>query len=675
MSEGRFESDEGGNVSNQVLPNTDGTRGRKRRRRRKRKRDNKNGAKRNERAEQEPLARDEVPAAGAGLLAADAAPATRSGLLDAEAARRLADAARSRERASRAALERTRAILDPAARTGASERANGADPGRDAPRPLLATEAAAAPSGWRTRPLAPERAADESDEASTPDRPTDALRVARGTIRELKATLAIAREASVSQRAERAHLRARVEELESQQQAAHSDRREVEHLRERLARQAREAQQAERTRGALETELTRVRGSLVEREDELARLYDRLREEHQALAETRRALAIENERHAESRALLGRLKTTLEGVSASTFSNAHADTSTIAGAPAGAHRQAVPETTQTGDATDPRLAPPSGLRDRDAGEPERTETDGGRVAAVFDLWQDEQLRRNLGPLGIEGFADLVRSALERRDRPVLLQIGRRAWIHAHRLAEQLLEAGAGAFTIHVADPDASCREGSVPADSPLRERLSPIDFPADPRALRRAIEACGAEIVVCRDFLSDRTDVDPWLDVLVPVADTSGCLILCESTGHDVGSPPEDVSALGERIWALMPERYTRTRARPGEADDGRTGRCERGRSGPTIERWADAFAAREHLEANTLSERLRAKARPQLAARFGFLSLAFLNPAIAANFDPQAARDRRFLEQVADLDERKIESGGVQPLRFVSVVDPRLED
>jgi hypothetical protein len=65
---------------------------------------------------------------------------------------------------------------------------------------------------------------------------------------------------------------------------------------------------------------------------------------------------------------------------------------------------------------------------------------------------------------------------------------------------------------------------------------------------------------------------------------------------------------------------------------------------------------------------------QPDLTDRFGYLALAFVDSPISRHFDPSAERDRRFLTQLADLDEHRIESGEVPALSFVARVDPNVD-
>jgi hypothetical protein len=59
------------------------------------------------------------------------------------------------------------------------------------------------------------------------------------------------------------------------------------------------------------------------------------------------------------------------------------------------------------------------------------------------------------------------------------------------------------------------------------------------------------------------------------------------------------------------------------------------------------------------------------MISQFGFLAEPFIASDISENFDSSAPRDLRFLRQVADLDDRKIEAGLAPALHLIALVDP----
>ncbi len=268
-------------------------------------------------------------------------------------------------------------------------------------------------------------------------------------------------------------------------------------------------------------------------------------------------------------------------------------------------------------------------------------------------------------MGIESFADLLRSPLDRRaeqfngEQPIVL-IGYGAWRIAKRLADGLVLNGGGAFRIHVADPEGPDAPGSSAAghDSPLREFFSRIDFPDTCAAFEASLDSIRPCVIASCDFLSRMEELDDWLACFGRAVDAGSSLVLSEGTGIDPIEPPEGMVEIGERIWDLMPERYTRI----GDSDE-------------VSGSWSEAFEASGSRPANHLVTRLRECFRPEIFTQFGFLAEPFVASAIGQNFDPDASRDGRFFNQVADLDDRKIEAGIAPALHLVARVDLLAED
>jgi len=184
---------------------------------------------------------------------------------------------------------------------------------------------------------------------------------------------------------------------------------------------------------------------------------------------------------------------------------------------------------------------------------------------IFDAWQDDQIRRQFGPMGIDSFGDPLSVPLTRGDGArssvqAIVLIGRGAAEVAGKIAESLVRHEIGAFHIHVADPrgEDALDRGGLSIDSPLREFLSPIPFPRDPEQLEASLEQLHPRAIVARDFLSREDDVAPWLACLERATARGASLVFSEGTGNACVAPPPEVAQIGERIWELMPERYTR---------------------------------------------------------------------------------------------------------------------
>ena len=281
--------------------------------------------------------------------------------------------------------------------------------------------------------------------------------------------------------------------------------------------------------------------------------------------------------------------------------------------------------------------------------------------AVFELWQDAQIRRHLGPLGIDCFADLVRMPFARRARsggdPIrILLIGRGAWQEAARLASGLVQREPAPFQLHVADPfdpDAA-GERALGHENPLRDLIRGFALPPTPEALASRLASLEPELLVSSHFLSAQADPSIWLEAFEGLRARGHALIFAERTGAPIPPRTSEIAKIGERIWARMPDRYKRQLE-----------------SGAPIPSWHEAFEASEAMHANGCLGALRARFDFELCAPFGHLAEPFIGSGIGSRFSVGAPRDLRFLTQVADVDDRQIEAGIAPALHFVALVDP----
>ena len=622
----------------------------------------------------------------------------RGALLDAASARRLAADARKRERESRIALEEAQKAL-----------------GTDVP-PASPTE----PAGWQQRALVargrlteaksqpePEVAAPSEAREQTPTEPSAAptldpeetlralgreLRLARAENRERESTLALAREKTRRQHEEIERLRRALAESDradgsepsadettaSAGLAAAGEDTTVRALDgdDSLALAARvtalEAELAERDAetARLDEALAQARALDTQRRERIDALQDRLEAQDRALDAARREYELERQRHTRSRGLITRLRTTLSAaVPDEAFAREEDPIALDAAAGSDARsmdaRDLAPEPTEAIPALrsdeEPTVDIDAAVIDRagvSAHDAEQRRAD----VRLFDDWLDDQVRRHFGPMGIDQLSDLMIAPLARRSAEAdggatILLLGRNGWLRAAGLAEALVAASAEPVTIHVADPVGAPDDLEIDSDSPLRDLLIPTPAPADPEALASLLDTLRPALVVSHSHLSNEASPDAWLAVLEDAVARHTALLFVESTGVGDVPAPEEVRAVGDRIWSLLPERYA---LRPG--DD------------VPLPTWSAAFEQASRDLANGLFEALRSRFRPELSARFGFLVAPFLHAGLAANFDVEAERDRRFLEQVADLDERRIEAGEAPALHAIALVDPLAE-
>ena len=632
---------------------------------------------------------------------ADETSESRGALLDAASARRLAADARRRERESRAALEAAQKALGteptepegdavaPPERSGWQQRAlvaRSPSETTDGGPPIV--EASASPAAEAKEPAA------EATPARAVLEPEDTLRalgrelrVVRAENRERESTLALARETTRRQREEIERLRAALAEHERTDTVPPDEAAPVTPPApvvadttvraldggDSLALAARvtalEAELAERDgeRTQLEAAIAEARAQDAQRRDQIDALQDRLEAQDRALDAARREYELERQRHTRSRGLIARLRATLAAAAPdeSLFEDEDPLTRTAApGVDPGVGEAAPrPETTAPaagiGEVEPPPVADPAAQQ----GTFEATRALRRAEARLFDDWLDDQVRRHFGPMGIDRLSDLLIGPLARRTSavdgdPTVLLLGRNAWGRAAALAEGLVAGSSAPVAIHVADPVGGPDDLDLDADSPVRDLLVPAPAPEDAIALAGLLDSLRPAFVICHDLLSHEESPDAWLEALEGATHRRAALLFVETTGVGPMEAPDEVRAVGDRIWSLLPERYA---SLPGEAQP--------------YPSWSAAFERAACGVPNGLFEALRSRFRPELSARFGFLIAPFLHAGLAANFDPDAERDQRFLAQVADLDERRVESGEAPALHGIVLVDPLAED
>lgn len=599
-------------------------------------------------------------------------PRVRGALLGSAEARQLAQEARAREQVSRAALASAHEALRSEATTTGSSVSQPAKTthGWQQRSPVRPVPEPAAASSWTQKSLVTEPTTATAattmpsfDAVRTDPRPDERL-AARAEIRELRATLAIARDTTIGQKKEITALRRRLAEQDGLLRSLEEARSEQSRLYDQLRSNERETQTRDAERISLEQTLAARESEIAARGAQLDQLRERFDVQDRALNDARLQFEQERSRSTATQELLARLRHTLGIAHASEASSismrspaAPPDPSTAAGA------SAFPSEDSN---FDPEwLMDEPNLQERTTQEPilEARSTTRPRPA-IFEPWQDDQVRRNFGPMGIDNIVDLLRAPLARRtssahpeQQIVLLGHGALRW--ATTLAEGLVQNGTAPFILHVADPDQGewSTVHGIAQESPIRDFLCPLPFPKSPEALADSLSSLGPAALISRDFLSRIDDVTPWLDVLSEFSETGSCLLFSECTGVGPVDVPDEIKALGDRIWQLMPSRYTRIE---------NTESC--------FESWHEAFCGSRTDLGNDLLSLLKSRFPLEMLAQFGFLAEPFLAHPIGSNFDSEAARDRKFLSQIADLDDRKIEAGTVPALHLVAIVDSEAE-
>ena len=591
-------------------------------------------------------------------------------LLEATRARRLARDARAHERAARRDAAPAR---DPFA----------ASPPTAAETPHGGTTTIA--SGWQRRPLADHGPI--SPATPRPAEPTHVLvpprshsgipaqasppaeRLLAAELREARATLAIARETTQSQREEIARLRS---ELAARGHAATpgtgnsppsiepavDEQAERSALRGRIVALEAELEQSLLERVALHQALAAQQRDVVDRNRNQTALQERIEQLERNLEEARRRAEEERRRNGEAQSLLSNLRSALRSAEPAAGSPHEPHEGTP-------HARALPIAVSAAIPSPSTTPEPQAERSSDAAAQPPSSTAATRPSAppeagphpIFSFWLEDQVRRRFGPLGIDSIPDLLREPLARRARSTrrplsILLAGRGVAAESRALAESLVRAGAPEFVLHVSDPkEPTPRFDAI--DDPLCGRVRGRAFPATPEALRACLLELEPAVVVTQELLTWQNDVVPWLEALRSTSDRGSAIVLLEQAGLGPVKPDDAFAAIGERIWELLPERYTRVPA-----------------TGQRIESFRDALTAGEKPPRNELLRRLREGFDLELLARFGFLAEAFVRGPIAGCFDPQQARDRRFVQQIADVDERRLEAGNASALYLVARVD-----
>ncbi|MFO0689757.1 MAG: hypothetical protein U0900_13700 [Myxococcota bacterium] len=647
-----------------------------------------------------------------------ARPIARTALLDATRAQRLAREARLRERDSREALARAREALE-GPPTGSTHRRS--PPSMPAPTPRAPTG-----SRWERHPLAPTPPttasaasaplANEPLALRTPPAPTVPLRPAipaaeralAAELREARATLAIARETTQIQRDALARLRCALAQAASAPAPAPIE--EPTALLEKITRLSARVQELEldlahreRERAQLIESLAASEREQAERTRRLAALQDRYDVQEQALEQARRQAELERHRHTEAQATLDRLRAALRGIEgpATTGPETVAGPATAeepaasacapangAGSTASVRPPAATSPAATHGSTPGSVAPIAVPPIAADGTPSPTPTSGSHAAPgttavpptvvvvhagpgavpaherglfrapIFECWRESQIRRHFGPLGLETTGDLLREPLARRQRaggpalPILL-LGAGTAARARALRDDLARKGAPRFVLHVADP-LSPGALELPLMSGLDEAPRSHPAPEDADELAGLLRTVSPAVIVACDFLTTQRVVEPWLEVLSGARDAGACIVLLEETGRGAVVPGEEIEAIGQRIWELLPERYTRDPV-----------------TETPVASFRESFARRVTPPRNGLLGALRSRFALELCAQFGFLAEAFVSGPIAGCFDAEAARDRRFLEQITDLDERRVEAGSTEALHLIARIDP----
>ncbi len=522
---------------------------------------------------------------------------------------------------------------------------------------------------------------------------------------ELKAALSIASETLEARRAELRQARAELEatsrrlseselkatrlenELQAQHDRTHQQTSELAKLKEAVPRLESEVQERQSEAETLRQRLTAQQSELVDAREALSQsrlkcegLADDLENEREAHRRAR-------ERASEREATVSKLHETLAsiGKAASVFPLTETGGENVEAAP----RQDVSGDDATSEIAEPEAtSEPLDAAEADVALDEATNEEEAAVEAtpevekhaaaepikrddrdtplayvvpargsvrpaIFDLWRDQQVARKLSSLDIadtEGFfARHIAAAanLPKGDTLEVLSLGGEEPDFELRIARRLRKQGQHDFRIHFPQGDAAQTNATLAraASAGIDTELAPFD--AD--AWMQAGLPEHFHVIIGDGALSRSTQLVPFVDSLESAAREGSQLALAERIGRGESRTARE---MGERVWRLMPERYKYNHVT--DEVDGEY-----------------ASHAEAVLDVDILAL-LRSRFAFEDYASFGHLVDRFIGAEIGPNFDPEDDRDRRFIEQIANLDEAKLDSGTLRPLHMMARLSPR---
>lgn len=154
--------------------------------------------------------------------------------------------------------------------------------------------------------------------------------------------------------------------------------------------------------------------------------------------------------------------------------------------------------------------------------------------------------------------------------------------------------------------------------------------------------------------------LDATLDALARVIRPDGTFALSEALEEATTPLSSRALEVVDRIWQLMPPRYRK------ESSSGSSGESVEPADMPEIQQMPD------EQRDGALTEALLERFHDDAWAAFGHVIDAFIGPQAKAQFDPEIDADRRFIDQVAQLDEARIASGILKPRHLAAWLRPR---
>ena len=270
---------------------------------------------------------------------------------------------------------------------------------------------------------------------------------------------------------------------------------------------------------------------------------------------------------------------------------------------------------------------------------------------IFDQWRDGQIAKDEKNPRIESVTGYFAASLDRLfdakpgDTLLILSLGGHSPDFELEIAKSLRGRGREDFRIHCPqrDSEASANLERLAARCGIDQELVP--FAASQLDL---IADISFHAIIGDGAISESDHPEKLIEVLRLAVDEEVLVVVAEETGAQEVSAARE---MGDRIWQLMPERYKLNHSTNTTEDH----------------YWRDSSVAPDSTDDLRLLDLLRGKFHLSEFTAFGHLIDRFVGREIGPNFDPNDERDLRFIEQIATLDEAKLESGALQPRHMVA--------
>jgi hypothetical protein len=282
--------------------------------------------------------------------------------------------------------------------------------------------------------------------------------------------------------------------------------------------------------------------------------------------------------------------------------------------------------------------------------PERS---GFEPAPIFATWRDNQIAKKLSTLGVAGIDDYfvgqIDEFLEARPDAMseIASLGSNDPSFEVRIAQRLRQLGRVAFRIHFPYRDEEQREAILLEAGRLGLDQELVPFAASETG---AQEPTTWHVVIGDGALGRFADPSDYVAALGAAVRHGAKTIVAER----LASPHSKLALeMGDRIWQLMPERYKHNRL---------------------TDQLASRYGDVPEAETTGLEQLALFKSHFDLEnfASYGHMIDRFVGPEFGANFDPEDDRDRRFVEQIASLDDAKIEASDLDPLHIITCLSQK---